>query len=321
MDLPGHLEDWWADYRASLRRRDRSDATAEVYRQSYEQFWTWAVGDGIDHPEKVDASVLNRWVDAMHQATATRGGRPIYVVDPHTGERVPKLLDPSTRRIRWQNLRPFFSWWSREVDSPSPFDRADPPGEGRKEPVPVIEQDDVKRILATCTTKDFADVRDDAIIRVLYSTGARLGELVNLKVADFDRRNDLLTLDGKTGIRVVPVPGVTRDALARYVRDVRPKHQHAGIQAMWLGSKGALTPSGVAQLLRRRCDLAGVPHMNPHRFRHSWAHEFRVQEGSEGDLMYLAGWKSTAMAHRYGQSAAAQRAQETGRRIGVGDNL
>jgi hypothetical protein len=37
--------------------------------------------------------------------------------------------------------------------------------------------------------------------------------------------------------------------------------------------------------------------------------------------MYLAGWSSTAMAHRYGRSAANERAQETARRLNIGDRL
>jgi integrase len=64
-----------------------------------------------------------------------------------------------------------------------------------------------------------------------------------------------------------------------------------------------------------------VPHINPHRFRHTWAPLFRAEGGAEGDLMYLAGWSSTEMAHRYGRSAAMERAQDAARRIHIGDRV
>jgi integrase len=41
---------------------------------------------------------------------------------------------------------------------------------------------------------------------------------------------------------------------------------------LWLGRKGPLTVSGVAQLLERRGADAGVDHLHPHRFRHTMAH-------------------------------------------------
>jgi integrase len=106
----------------------------------------------------------------------------------------------------------------------------------------------------------------------------------------------------------VPVSPSTGEALARYAR-VRATHPKRDLDALWLAPRGRLKDSGVGQLLERRCREAGLPRLNPHRFRHTFAHEFRAQGGSEGDLMYLAGWSSTAMAHRYGKSAAAARAR------------
>jgi integrase len=189
------------------------------------------------------------------------------------------------------------------------------------EPPDVLHLDDIRALLEVCRGRDFASLRDTAIIRVLFDTGCRRGDLVNLTLADWDRRQDFLTLRGTTGLRVVPISATTGEALARYVR-ARSNHSATGrTDALWLGRKGALRDSGVSQLLAYRCRLAGLPHINPHAFRHRFSHEFRAQGGSEGDLMYLAGWKSTAMAHRYGASAAAQRAREAHRRIGLGDRI
>jgi integrase len=295
-----------------------------VYRKSYDAFWGWAVANGVSDPAAVDHRVINAWCDYMLTEPARRNDRSILVANAETGEHEPKVLEASTRRIRYANLRPFFTWWSKEFETPNPFDRADPPGDDRPAPTPVVELDDTRRLLATCRTKDFADLRDAAIIRVLFDTGARLGEMIAMTVDGWDRRNDFLTLDGKTGRRVVPLSPTTGEALSRYLRarKLHPKGEHP---ALWLGPKGPLRDSGIAQLLKRRCEAAGVEPLNPHRFRHTWAHSFRAEGGSEGgsegDLMYLAGWSSTTMAHRYGKSAANERAQAAARKIALGDRL
>jgi site-specific recombinase XerD len=118
--------------------------------------------------------------------------------------------------------------------------------------------------------------RDNAVIHVLFDTGCRRGELINLTVADWDRRQDFLTLRGKTGTRVVPISPSTGEAMARYLR-ARSSHP-AGTKsdALWLGGKGPLRDSGVSQLLARRCRQAGLPRLHPHRFRHMFSHQFRA---------------------------------------------
>jgi site-specific recombinase XerC len=54
-----------------------------------------------------------------------------------------------------------------------------------------------KRILDICKGKDFVQVRDEAIIRVLYNTGARLSEVANLRLEDVDLALDSVRFHGK----------------------------------------------------------------------------------------------------------------------------
>lgn len=291
------MADWWDDFARSLKRRGRSPETIDLYRRAYTRFWRWALAAGIDDPTQVTTKTVNAWVDQLQTEVSRQ-----------------------TVNIYWRNLRPFFTWWAKEVEQANPFAGADLPS-AEVNPPDVVHLDDIRALLATCSGKDFEDRRDNAIIRILFDTGCRRGELIGLMVEDWDRRQDYLTLNGKTGRRVVPISPSTGEALSRYLR---ARAGHTGASAtdrLWLGKKGPLGDSGISQLLVRRCRGAGLPRINPHRFRHTFSHEFRAQGGSDVDLMYLAGWTSTAMAARYGASAAAERARDSHRRIGLGDRL
>jgi site-specific recombinase XerD len=314
------LEEAWSDFARSLARRGRSGHTISIYRKSYDSFWSWAQNQGLPpDPSATNAHQINRWVDDMLSKPASRNGRIVYDLDADTGERTPRQVQANTARIRWQNLRPFFTWWAKEMDVDNPFDGADTPRLDDK-PVPVIHLDDIRALLRACEGRDFEARRDTAMIRFLLDTGCRVGEMVAMSVDGWDRRQDLVTLTGKIGTRIVPISPSTGEAMARYVR-LRHQHPQAGARALWLGARGPLAASGVAQMLNRRADQAGVPHLHPHMFRHSWAHLLKAAGASEGDLMALGGWSTSAMVHRYGRGADIAQAQETGRRIALGDRL
>jgi integrase len=296
------LDDWWSDFARSLRRRGRSDTTIAVYGRVYRAFWRWAVTDGVQaDPAAVDYKTVNAWTTSLQED-----------------------ISPQSVVSSWRNLRPFFSWWAKEVGSdhepaPNPFDRADTPS-APDTLVPVVALEDLRRLLATCDGKSFDDRRDNAVLRVFIDCGVRLGELVGMRVGDWDRRADLLTVDGKTGPRIVPHSPATGEALARYMR-VRSQHRRADVDALWLGTKGAWGTTGPQQMLGRRCAEAGLPPFHCHQLRHTWAHEAKAAGISEGDLMLLAGWKSPSMAQRYGSSAAAERARNAYKRLNLGDRL
>ncbi len=287
-----------------------SEPTRVVYARSVRQFHEYLAAH---HPEVTEPEqVARRHVDGW-LAHLTAAGR-----------------SEGTRRLRLIAVRLFFNYLLEEPDIPvtaNPAQRVALPTP-REHVVPVIADADLSALLAVCAGTSFVDVRDAAMLRVLLDTGCRRGELAGLDVADVELRTQDLRLRRTKGgnERLVPVGARTAVALRKYLRS-RARRPAAGSAALFLAIRSdesgswRITGGGVAAMLNRRCELAGLPAFHPHQFRHTWAHDQLAHGAQESDVERLAGWRSPTMVRRYGASAAAARARDSARRLARGDRV
>lgn len=107
-------------------------------------------------------------------------------------------------------------------------------------------------MLGTCKGKWFLDLRDEAIIRLYYSTGARLSEVGKLPLDDIDLETDSVRFRGRGNKdRRVLIGPKTALALSRYLR-VRARHKGDELPQLWLAECGArpLAPNGIKIMLK-----------------------------------------------------------------------
>ena len=228
----------------------------------------------------------------------------------------------STASIRYRALQQWFKWMVDEDEiTVDPMARMRPPIVP-EQPVPVLDAAQIKALLAACDGKEYADRRDAAIVHLFLDTGVRLAELTGVTLDDIDLGDKTMTVLGKgRRPRTVAFGARTARALDRYLR-ARARHKRADVPSLWLAERGgAMTSSGIAQVVKRRGREAGIESLHPHQLRHTSVHEWLSGGGAEGDAMQLFGWKSRQMLGRYGASAAAERARAAHRRHGMLDRL
>jgi site-specific recombinase XerD len=296
-DVRALLTSW----RRSLAARRSSPATIATYTSAVERMADFLDAQGM--PTRV-STIRREHVEAFVADLLTRRA-------------------PATAHNRYRGVQAFFTWALEEGEvRVSPMANMKPP-RLPETPPPVLRDAELRKLLDACARdKSFQGRRDEAILRLFMDTGTRRAEVLGLRLDDVSLDEGLVKVTGKgSRTRVVGIGAGTIQAIDRYLR-ARAKRSDAGEPWLWLGRKGRLRETGLAQLIRERGRQAGIAaRLHPHSFRHAYAHAMLAGGMQEHDLMAIAGWKSPAMLARYAASTRQERAFKAAKALSPVDRL
>lgn len=140
----------------------------------------------------------------------------------------------------------------------------------------VLSVAEVDTILKQPDTRKQLGVRDRAILEVLYATGVRVSELINLKQTDLMFDSGLILVFGKgSKERLVPIGHSAMDWVTKYQREVRISLAKAGRSqdVLFLNFRGRrLSRAAIRDMVAKYARAAGIKkEVHPHTFRHSFA--------------------------------------------------
>jgi integrase/recombinase XerD len=139
----------------------------------------------------------------------------------------------------------------------------------------VLAQHEVTALLEWAGKSGPEDVRDAAMIELLYATGVRVSELVGLRMTDLNLDAGYVLVTGKgSKQRLVPMGEIAKRKIMRYLRSGRAEllKNRESVYVFITRRGRPLTRQGFWKLLRLRAAAAGIPNtISPHMLRHSFA--------------------------------------------------
>jgi integrase/recombinase XerD len=189
------------------------------------------------------------------------------------GGRAP--CSPATISRKTACLRSFYRHLRREeLIADDPTATLTPPSKSRKLPQ-VLSHAEVTKLLESATGADPIELRDRALLEVMYGCGLRASEAIGLEIGDVDMRRGFVRPHGKgSKERIVPLGREAARAIDRYLRSGRPQLVGERVERkLFVNFRGgALTRQGLYKIIQRHAAAVGLEgRMSPHTLRHTFA--------------------------------------------------
>ena len=253
-----------------------SENTAKAYQRDLNKFSKFLESIAIESLESISEEKCSAWIADLFQN------------------------DVSARSIQRHisSAKGFFSYMKKiGLVQSSPFELINSPKSPNHLPN-ILSPEEVSQLL-NFKPKNSQDKRDFAIIELIYSSGLRVSEAVNSNLSDFEDNNNFLRVIGKgSKTRLVPVGRFAQNAIKEWICE--RKKILTSDDALFVNLRGSrISTRSVQERIKNIALKQGLPPVNPHMLRHSFATHLLESSGDLRSIQELLGHSSLSTTQIY----------------------
>lgn len=206
--------------------------------------------------------------------------------------------NPRSIQRHLSSAKGFFKFLKKNsIIESSPFELVSAPKTPQYLP-DVLSPEDVEQLLSLKPV-DVLEIRDLAIVELMYSSGLRVSETANIDLNDFEEEMSFLRVLGKgSKTRIVPLGRYAINAIQNWIKE-REKYSEKS-KALFINLKGSrLSVRSIQLRLKRLALKQGLPPVHPHMLRHSFATHMLESSGDLRTIQELLGHSSLSTTQIY----------------------
>ena len=253
-----------------------SKNTTSSYRRDLNKFSKFLKASGVNDFESLTEEMCSAWIADLFQNNVSARSIQRHV----------------------SSAKGFFNYLKKSgVVRNSPFELINSPKSPSHLPN-ILSPEEVSQLL-NFKPKNVQEKRDLAIIELIYSSGLRVSETVNTNLGDFEDNKNFLRVLGKgSKTRLVPVGRYAKNAIEDWIIERNKLATKDG--SLFVNLRGnRITTRSVQQRLKNIAIMQGLPPVNPHMLRHSFATHLLESSGDLRSIQELLGHSSLSTTQIY----------------------
>ena len=256
--------------------KNLSENTSKSYERDLKKLHLFLSDLNISEYSQISAETCSAWIGSLYSQNN----------------------NPKSIQRHLSSAKGFFKFLKKNylIDT-SPFELINAPKTPSHLP-DVLSPEDVEQLL-NFKPCDALEIRDLAIVELMYSSGLRVSETANINLDDFEEEMTFLRVLGKgSKTRLVPLGRYAVNAINNWVKE-RSKYSEES-SALFINLKGSrLSVRSIQLRLKRLATKQGLPPVHPHMLRHSFATHMLESSGDLRTIQELLGHSSLSTTQIY----------------------